>query len=141
MTKERELLIRALRYFQKTDCVNTLAEDIEHFLSTTSDDAEEPVAWIAENKALENFESIPAGIVRKGRSVDWFHPGQLKTGDYVYLRPLKPAEPTTRKPLTEEEIDKEIATNDDYWLTDLGCFSAGVRFAEKRHGITNESDS
>jgi hypothetical protein len=85
MTKERELLRRALRYFQKTDCVNTLAADIEHFLSTPSDD--------------------------------------------------------TRKPITEEEIDEEIATNDDYWLTDLGCFSAGVRFAEKHHGITNESDS
>lgn len=133
MNKERELLKRALRYFQKTDCVNALAEDIEHFLSTTSNDADKPVCWISENKALENFESIPAGIIRKGRSVDWFHPGQLKTGDYVYVHPPKP-EPA-RKPLTEEEIDEEIATNDDRWLTDLGCFSAGVRFAEKHHGI------
>jgi hypothetical protein len=40
--------------------------------------------------------------------------------------------PATRKPMTEEEIDEEIATNEHYCER---SFAEGVRWAEKHHGI------
>ena len=48
----------------------------------------------------------------------------------LYLHPPRP-EPA-RKPMTEEEIDEEIATNEVYCER---SFAEGVRWAEKHHGI------
>ena len=49
MTAE-DLLKRTLRYLQKTDAVNTLAEDIEKYLAEPKD---EPVAWKSENDSID----------------------------------------------------------------------------------------
>ena len=243
MSTANELLRRALRYFKKTDCVNTLAEDIEHFLSTPSDepvyqlrvDAEQLHTWIDVSASFYERENCAKRILYlhppnpaepeadsfcdshctwldhspeckyaepEAEPVAWrdhvearirgWRRSQMNSDgdrisvsdlmypeeiddlvDYVcdeYTRPepektiakleaenfaLASGQCTeggpwgdqggtpyckyaARKPMTEEEIDKEISTNDDYWLTDLGCFSAGVRFAEKHHGIANE---
>ena len=50
----------------------------------------------------------------------------------------KEVEPAERKPMTEEEIDEEIATNEHYCER---SFAEGVRFAEKHHGIGDKNES
>jgi hypothetical protein len=130
MTKERELL---RRLFEELETILSaeLYEEIRTLLSTPSDDAEEPVGWLAsypENPDLGN----------------WFC--HINMADYegfkcepLYLHPLKPAEPAARKPLNGEEILEGFNatgfTNTDYRLR---CFIEGVRFAEKHHGIGTE---
>lgn len=39
-----------------------------------------------ETEALEHFEDIPIGRVRRGRSIEWFV-NTIKPGDYVYSHP------------------------------------------------------
>jgi hypothetical protein len=50
-----------------------------------------------------------------------------------------PPRPETaiRKPMTEEEIDEEIATNEHYCER---SFAEGVRWAEKHHGIGGDDE-
>ena len=43
----------------------------------------------------------------------------------------------SRKPMTEEEIDEELETNEYYCAK---SFADGVRFAEKHHGIGGDDE-
>ena len=45
--------------------------------------------------------------------------------------------PSARKPMTEEEIDEELETNEHYCAK---SFADGVRFAEKHHGRGGDDD-
>jgi hypothetical protein len=153
MTKERELLRRVQAFLDKGDLTGEalrLSIAVDEFLSTPSDDADEPVAW----KSLTDEE------LREIEKV--FHAERVRTSDEEYLviypadywdwqraiekamreknHPPKPAEPAARKPLNGDQILEGFNatgfTNTDYRLR---CFIEGVRFAEKHHGITNES--
>ena len=53
----------------------------------------------------------------------------------LYFYPPRP-EPA-RKPMTEEEIDEELETNEYYCAK---SFADGVRWAEKHHGIGGDDD-
>ena len=189
MNKERELLRRALECWNALGVIKDydddegmdmfdVIEEIRTYLSTPSDDAEEPtkieieaeredIDWQSNEGAVYLFAgwlTTRDTIISCGRTEN-AAPMAEAIKEYKaewperFTKPAEPeadhfcdsnctwldhhpqcirANPVARKPLTEEEIDKEIATNDNHWLTDLGCFSAGVRFAEKYHGIANE---
>jgi len=47
---------------------------------------------------------------------------------------------TPKKPMTEEEIDVGFNPYRMRWLADDQYFVAGVRFAEKHHGIGGNDD-
>jgi hypothetical protein len=95
-------------------------EQIENFLAAEPE--AEPVAWRLRlpSKNVWHFqddqEAVEA-LCLKG----WI-------AEPLYTRP----EPS-RKPMTEEEIDEELETNEYYCAK---SFADGVRFAEKHHGIT-----
>jgi hypothetical protein len=161
MTKERELLKRALEalsdakgeiadwgayadaYFQKKwdyegsiKQYGPLIEEIRTYLSTPSDDADEAVYQIAMAEGSTRTAWIDV-------SEDVFNDAGMY-GEYkrraLFLHPPKPAEPAARKPMTENEVGEEIWRNADEWSRNFANgFVRGIRFAEKHHGITNES--
>jgi hypothetical protein len=91
MTKERELLIRALEdwdFSDKFETLDPIFEEIRTYLSNPSDDAEEPI-----------------GQVGKCHTVTWFNKPKPLT--YLYLHPA-PRPEFVR--LSEEEVT-EILTS------------------------------
>ena len=59
-------------------------------------------------------------------------------GDHAVVKPLylhPPTKTAPMKPMTEEELDKH-----SIWADDPNSFAAGVRFAERHHGITDVRD-
>ena len=91
---------------------------------------------------LAQPEQEHVGIVRiiggypdnSERVVEWVRPYKyLKDGDKLYLAPQ------TREPLSDKEITKNTPK-----LIHIGerlAFRAGVRFAEKHHGIGVDDDN
>ena len=119
MSTATELLRRALDYIDRNyDRGLQLHKEIEVFLSNPSDDAEEPVFIRPDHLALARKSPFLCQV------------GPVQVADFIplYTRP-EPA----RKPMTHEEIIQRVTvdTSDDfhagYW--------AGIRFAEKHHGI------
>ena len=119
MTAE-DLLRRTLRYLQKTDHPNALAEDIEWYLMEPKN---EPVAWTNENELGCLKEEIACYMYAE----PVFNEGNIP----LYLHP--PTKTAPMKPMTDAEILKEWQCHfyDDGWIG----FEAGVRFAERHHGI------
>ena len=118
MSKERELLKRWLIDFGKIHPDVGLIKETKELL------------------AQPEQEQEPVGVVRiiggypdnSERVVEWVRPYKyLKDGDKLYLAPQ------TREPLSDKEITKNTPK-----LIHIGerlAFRAGVRFAEKHHGI------
>jgi len=112
MSTATELLKLALEWIEYD---LELVEDIRTFLAAEPE--AEPVAWMREDGEIGNYNPSDYGYGTK------VFP--------LYLHPPKP-EPA-RKPMTHEEIIQGVTvdTSDDfhagYW--------AGIRFAEKHHGI------
>jgi hypothetical protein len=95
----------------------TLPEEIRTYLSTHSDDADEPVAW------FEYAEHADAWFL------SYRYNPNAKTKP-LYLHPPRPS--PSRKPMTEEEaIELCPFTREEF----KAGFLTGVRFAEKHHGI------
>jgi len=68
---------------------------------------------------------------------DWDFSDTIETLDPIFneIRAFLAAELAARKPMTDEEIDKGIDTN--ACSHEAACaFAAGIRCAEKHHGIT-----
>jgi len=125
MSTATELLRRAL---DRIDWVYpsdiALKDEIRTYLAAEPE--AEPVAWI--HCQGEDYEELHTwSLTPECVSVGW-------TQYPLYRHPPKP-EPA-RKPMTDEEIIQGVTvdTSDDfhagYW--------AGIRFAEKHHGISGE---
>jgi hypothetical protein len=126
-TIERELLIQAIDaydhkeepYFER---LNHAFEEIRNYLICEPED--EPVAWIIE------CDDDERPILRE---IDYSHDviDLLPAGTKLYLHPAAPE----RKPMTKEEIKNKGKFSDRAlpWIT------AGVRLAEKHHGIGGEA--
>ena len=122
-TKERELLRRISSHSE--------SRIPAHFIKE-----------IQELLAQPEQEQEPVGVVRiiggypdnSERVVEWVRPYKyLKDGDKLYLAPQ------TREPLSDKEITKNTPK-----LIHIGerlAFRAGVRFAEKHHGIGVDDDN
>lgn len=74
------------------------------------------------------------------RIVDWYDDDAENVAKFVEEIRAYLAEPEVkRKVLSDEDIDRELIKNDYYsWCS--GSFFAGVRFAEKHHGIGGEDE-
>jgi len=108
----------------------TLPEEIRTYLSTHSDDADEPVAYLFDADSYcdhapikdELVQSLPKGMLRQ----------KIKNVRPLYTRPSP-----SRKPMTEEEIDSGFRYGDVGYMNG---FFEGVRFAERHHGIGGDDD-
>jgi hypothetical protein len=97
MSKDRELLKRALDAWDRpaSDKFSVIFEEVRAYLSTPSDDAEEPVAWGYKDRWGDISDCISCQSAKDaGTKGDFTIP--------LYLHPPKPAEPAARKPMTEE---------------------------------------
>jgi hypothetical protein len=123
MSNATELLRRALGFWDnpESDRFGTEAakvfDEIRAFLAAEPE--AEPVAWVQPNH-LEKAQFMPFLCRVEPKQRDDFIP--------LYTRP-EPA----RKPMTEEEINRELPFECSGIYFD--GFKAGVRFAEKHHGI------
>lgn len=124
MNKERELLIQAIdaydvccdendAYYER---LNNAFEEIRNYLICEPED--EPVAWVDVKETDQGpyeFHGIKLLPVGKHN---------------LYTRPAQ-----ERKPMTEGEIAKGFLPEP---TTGMKRFRAGVRFAERHHGIKGE---
>ena len=128
MSKERDLLLVALdfldprRWSDPSDqhVLNIISRDIELLLAQPE---QEPAAWIIET---EIHGKLSEWVCTDKKHYMEAHDG---TKDPIPLY----TEPPTRKPLSDKEITKNTPK-----LIHIGerlAFHAGVRFAEKHHGI------
>lgn len=97
MTNERELLRRALVYLSGLPARSSIQDEIEAYLSTPSDDAEEPVAWMYPDD-IERFKTNET--FAQAYSIKCGSPTQGTT-EPLYLHPA-PQRSFVR--LSEEEI-------------------------------------
>ena len=120
MTKEHKLLMRVWNeLLWGLDFDDELREEIRAFLAAEPE--AEPVAWIQPNH-LDKAQFMPFLCRVEPKQRDDFVP--------LYTRP-EPA----RKPMTEEEINRELPFECSGIYFD--GFKDGVRWAEKTHGITS----
>jgi len=117
MSIERELLKRFMTELKTEEDVVSLFNDIKECLAQPE---QEPVAWMYEwvDEAGEPVKSVAYNFY-----------------DDANLIPLYTA-PQKREPLSDKEITKNTPK-----LIHIGerlAFHAGVRFAEKHHGIGGE---
>jgi hypothetical protein len=111
MTKERELLIRALEdwdFSDKFETLDPIFEEIRTYLSTPSDDAEEPeakpVLYIKEQELLYIQVLKQEGLAQEWKSNLGF---VKEAGDVgLYLHPPRPVE-------TEADHERNIAFDDE----------------------------
>ena len=116
MSKERELLKRLMIELTTEEDVVSLFNDIKECLAQPE---QEPVAWKVIDKT--NGEYMFSRVKPTERSYK-----------YDVVIPLYTA-PPKREPLSDKEISKNTPK-----LIHIGerlAFHAGVRFAEKHHGI------
>jgi len=140
MNKERELLRRA------TDALRSelgpvppyyiygLIQEMEEEYLYPEPESDEPVAWSVfdgeggyDYISYENNETYKDEFISRNRAEhykEWVQP--------LYTRP----EPE-RKPIPIDQIDK--AYENTLYLDGYFAFGAGVRFAERHHGIGGES--
>lgn len=88
--------------------------------------SEEPVAWIQPDQ-LQKAQSQPFLCRVEPKQREDFIP--------IYLHPPRPM-----KPMTVEECLKAWGVTKQYGHTDRPTFIAGIRFAERHHGISGGSD-
>jgi hypothetical protein len=121
MSTATELLRRALESFVWMDVDNSVTDDIRAFLATEPE--AEPVFIRPDHLALARKSPFLCQV------------GPVLVADFIplYTRSLS----TIRKPMTEEEIDEEIATNEHYCER---SFAEGVRWAESRHEIGGDGE-
>ena len=126
MSKERELLKEIMSYFDKGDITIRTFEN-------SSDVAE---TLHAAQELLAQPEQEPVGVVETlgGYPDESYHVVKLtcghrdlKHGDFLYSSPPK------REPLSEDEIFNVWPPSKK--VPCLSSFTAGVKFAEKAHGI------
>jgi len=133
MNKERELLIQAIDAYdyggEKCDQELWQAfEEIRNYLICEPED--EPAAWSVfdgeggyDYISYENNETYKDEFISRNRAEhykEWVQP--------LYTRPAP-----ERKPIPIDQIDK--AYENTLYLDGYFAFGAGVRFAEKHHGI------
>jgi len=133
MNKERELL-KQIHYCWVTainlddndpevKVLNDVMREAEHYLFHESES--EPVAWVCRNKRGE------IGFVTR-------HPEEYPSEKFepLYLRPTKPTEAELRKPMTEEERQRQYEIEKSYiGESVLRAFYIGIVTAENHHGI------
>jgi len=127
MSKERELLRRALKVLAKSrdDDAEDLYDEIFDYFEAELE--AEPVAWTSDFE-LKEVASNGYGYFSE--------PGDPRNNIPLYLHLPNPS--PARKPMTEEEIDAGFRYGDVGYMNG---FFEGVRFAEKHHGIeANPSD-
>jgi hypothetical protein len=122
MSKEREILKKILMLYRKDkSCMNCgTANEIQQLLAQQYE--QEPVAWKVIDKTNGEF------MFSRVKPTERSH-------KYDVVIPLYPA-PPKREPLSDKEITKNTPK-----LIHIGerlAFHAGVRFAEKHHGIGGE---
>jgi len=109
----------------------------DHYQSQVSAHPPKPAESEAEPVVYINLDE---------KRLEWAVPFEFKSSCFVlgklplYLHPPKPAEPEARKPMTEEEIDVGFNPYRMRWLADDQYFVAGVRYAEKHHGIGGDDE-
>lgn len=130
MSTANELLARALEELNWLESP-TIVGEIRTFLAAEPE--AEPVAYLFDADSYcdhapikdELVQSLPKGILRQ----------KIKNVRPLYTRPEPARKP---KPMSEEEIDEELETNEYYCAK---SFADGVRWAELHHGIgSNKSD-
>jgi len=127
MSTATELLRRALKFLDyRRIGSDTLEKDIKTFL------AAEPEAEPVRNNAFDDEICPVCGYYCNGKGGFGCIDKPVLTG----LRKTPRPEPA-RKPMTEEEINKEFVGNKKYEQTGDALFNffKGIRFAEKLHGI------
>jgi hypothetical protein len=123
MTIERELLKRFMTELKTEEDVVSLFNDIKECLAEPEQTEQEPVAWIIET---EIHGKLSEWICTDKKHYMEAHDG-TKDPIPLYLAQQK------REPLSDKEITKNTPK-----LIHIGerlAFHAGVRFAEKHHGI------
>jgi len=130
MNKERELLKRALVILETANTLETLVlgslkleDDIRAYLASEPEDA--PVAW------LKGVTICPE--VGYDYTLTEQHPKDLGWTP-LYTRPAP-----ERKPIPIDQIDKTY--EDNFYLDGYFAFDAGVRFAERHHGIGEKDET
>jgi hypothetical protein len=126
MSKERELLKRFMTELKTEEDVVSLFNDIKECLALPEQTEQEPVAWMVEthfnNEPIKEFHTVKP---------------MERTYKYDVVIPLYTA-PPKREPLSDYatydmfRASKQAVTASCYW--------AGIRDAEKAHGITGVDD-
>ncbi len=128
MTKERELLKKALVYLSGLPARTNIQDDIEAYLSTTSDDAEEPARKpMTEEEILELYNQCEEETSVHSTIFHFDKFARAIEARGKVLHPLK------RHEIEKAFVDSGYLTGDSRQT----CFIQGVRFAEKHHGITD----
>ena len=119
MSKEREILKKILMLYRKDNsCMSWgVARDIEYLLAQPEQE-EAPVATKLEGHQFTAFH-VSADDFKKLK--------KLPTGTRLYTAPPK------REPLSVEDIGKGFLLTDVWHRYE--CFIAGVKWAERQHGI------
>ena len=131
MSNATELLRRARNVFGncRGDDAEDLFDEICAFLDV--DPEAEPYAWAWDEIMSDGLEPV----ADMDRPVD----NEYRTN----IRPLflhSPRPEPARKPMTEEEMDVGFNPYRMRWLADDQYFVAGVRWAEKHHGIGKDDE-
>jgi hypothetical protein len=121
MSKERELLNRSRYNLDREYCAD-LIDEIQELLAQP--EQQEPVAW----KVIDgtNGEFMFSRVKPMER-----------TYKYDVVIPLYTA-PPKREPLSDKDIGKGFLLTDVWHRYE--CFIAGVKWAERQHGITGVDD-
>lgn len=117
MNTADDLLRRALESFDWMDIDNLLTDEIRAYLDAPKD---EPVAWVQDSDYEQSPEFAFSWVETKLHDVP------------LYLHP--PTKTAPMKPMTREEILAGLEGWDWHPDRDAG-FYAGIRFAERHHGI------
>jgi hypothetical protein len=131
MSKERELLQRCLDEFEyKGVACNELCIDINKLLAQPE---QEPVAWITE--WVQRYRHNDTPIMDRAVSFTKGDAPAVPNPNYI---PLYTA-PPKREPLSDKDIGKGFLLTDVWHRYE--CFIAGVKWAEKHHGIGVDDES
>jgi hypothetical protein len=129
MNKERELLERILNHMSGKDRPYFIAtcKEIKELL-TQPETEQEPVAWITE--WVQRYRHNDTPIIDRAVSFTKGEAPAVPNPNYIplYLAPPK------REPLSEDEMYIGFQTAIGNYI-DLTSFIAGVKSAEKEHGI------
>ena len=126
MSKERDLLRRMSTHSGRVS-MSYFIDEIKELLAQPEQDLqedlrEEPIGWIYDYISPTSVKHTTA-IFDKYPYEDWM----------INIRPLYTL-PPKRKPLSGEDIGKGFLLTDVWYRYE--CFIAGVKWAERHHGIT-----
>jgi len=128
MSTATELLEETLLFLDEFE-YPTIVEEIRAYLAAEPE--AEPIVWMMTRDDIEG-----AAFEFSKEQVETYWENRGYTIEPLYTRP----EPAIRKPMTEEEIDVGFNPYRMRWLADDQYFVAGVRWAEKHHGIGKDDE-